>query len=137
MVRIGCFHLCGPGSFPGVGMTSIVIVIKVEPWYSQATPKQMYENERKIVYWGVHLYADTTQLKANRIDITIINKTKKNVIVIKMSCPWLENREAKDIEKTTKYSQMRLELTHRYPEYKIIQYNIITDLLGGFSREME
>ena len=54
-----------------------------------------------------------------------------------MSCPWLENRESKDFEKTTKYSQLRLELTNRYPEYKVNQYNIIMDVLGGCSKEVE
>ena len=54
-----------------------------------------------------------------------------------MSCAWLENRDAKDVENTVKYSQLQLELTKRYPEYKIIQYNIIMDVLGGFSRELE
>ena len=43
----------------------------------------------------------------------------------------MENRESKDFEKTTKYSQLRLELTNRYPEYKVNQYNIIMDVLGG------
>ena len=32
---------------------------------------------------------------------------------------------------------MRLELTNRYPEYKVSQYNIIMDVLGGCSREVE
>ena len=51
-----------------------------------------------------------------------------------MSCPWLE----KDSEKTTKYiSQLRQELTNRYPEYKVNQYNIIMDVLGGCSKEVE
>ena len=54
-----------------------------------------------------------------------------------MICPWLENRESKDFEKTTKYSQLILELTNRYPEYKVNQYNIIMDVLGGCSREVE
>ena len=54
-----------------------------------------------------------------------------------MSCPWLENIESKDFEKTTKYSQLRLELTNRYPEYKVNQYNIIMDVLGGCSKEVE
>ena len=53
--------------------------------------------------------------------------------MIEMSCPWLENRESKDFEKTTKYSQLRLELTNRYPEYKVNQYNII----GGCSKEVK
>ena len=56
-----------------------------------------------------------------------------------MSCPWLENRESKDFEKTTKYSKLRLKLTNRYPEYKVNQteYNIIMDVLGSCSKEVE
>ena len=53
-----------------------------------------------------------------------------------MSCPWLENRESKDFKKTTKYSQLRLELTNRYPEYEVNQCNIM-DFLGGCSKEVE
>ena len=54
-----------------------------------------------------------------------------------MSCPWLANRDSKDFKQTTKYSQMRVELTNRYPEYKVNQYNIIMDVLGGCSKEVE
>ena len=77
------------------------------------------------------------QVKANRIDATIIDKNSKQVRVIEMSCPWLENRESKDFEKTTKYSQLRVELTNRYPEYKVNQYNIIMEVLGGCWKEVE
>ena len=77
------------------------------------------------------LFADTTQVKGNRIDAKVIGKTSKQVRVIKMGCPWLENRESKDFEKTTKYSQLRLELTNQYPEYKVNQYNIIMDVKGA------
>ena len=71
------------------------------------------------------------------MDATVIDKTSKQVRVIEMSCPWLENRESKDFEKTTRYSQLRLELTNRYPEYNVNQYNIIMDVLGGCSKEVE
>ena len=84
-----------------------------------------------------HYSLTQTQVKANRIDATVIDKTRKQVRVIEMSCPWLENRESKDSEKTTKYSQLRLELTNRHPEYKVNQYNIIMDILGGCSKEVE
>ena len=36
-----------------------------------------------------------------------------------------------------KYSQLRLELTNRCPLYKFNQYNIIMDVLGGCSKEVE
>ena len=55
-----------------------------------------------------------------------------------MSCPWLDKRESRGFEKTTKYSsQLRLELTNRYPEYKVNQYTIIMDVLGGCSKDVE
>ena len=96
------------------------------------------ENEHATAFWDVPLFADTTQVvKPNTIDATVIDKTSKQVRVIEMSCPWLENRESKDFEKTTKYSQLRLELTNRYPEYKVNQYNIIMNVLGGCSKEAE
>ena len=94
-------------------------------------------NEHAIAFWDVPLFAYTTQVNANRIDATVIDKTSNQFRVIEMSCPWLENRESKDSEKTTKYSQLRLELTNRYAEYKVNQYNIIMDVLGGCSKEVE
>ena len=101
------------------------------------TPKPLYENEHVTAFWDVPLFADTTQVKANRIDATVIDKTSKQVRVIEMSCPWLENRESKDFEKTKKYSKLRLERTNRYPEYKVNQYNVIMDVLWGCSKEVE
>ena len=35
------------------------------------------------------------------------------------------------------HSVPRLELTNRYPEYNVNQYNIIMDVLGGCSKEVE
>ena len=43
----------------------------------------------------------------------------------------------RDFEKTMKYSQLRLEMTNRYLEFKVNQYNIIMDVLGGCSKEVE
>ena len=54
-----------------------------------------------------------------------------------MSCPQLENRESKDSEKTAKYSQLRLKLANRCPEYKVNQYNIIMDVFEDCSKEVE
>ena len=120
-------------------LRSLDLITKVEPWFSQVTHKPLYENEPATTFWDVPLFANTTQVKANRIDATVIDKTNKQGRVIEMSCPWLENRESKDFEKTTKYSQLvlRLQLTNRYPEYMVNQCNIIMDVLGGCSKEVE
>ena len=112
------------------------LVTSEVPWFSKIQPKPMYENERAIAYWDIPLYADNTHVKANRIDATIVDKENKKVSVIEMSCPWIENREEKDAEKTTKYGPLRWELEQRYPEYRVTQFNIIVDVLGGYSRDV-
>ena len=98
----------------------------------------MYDNERAIAYWDVPLYVCTTLICSNKIDVTIIDKkNKKQFSVLEVNCPWVENREVKDNERTAKYSQLRLELMNRYPGYQVLQCNIIIDVLGGYSREVE
>ena len=62
------------------------------PRFSKTQPKPMYENERVIAYWDIPLYADNTHVKANRIDATIVDNENKKVLVIEMSCSWVENR---------------------------------------------
>ena len=107
------------------------------PWFSKTEPKPMYENERAIAYWDIPLCADNTHVKANRIDATIVDKENKKVSVIEMSCPWVENREEKAVDKTTKYGPLRWELEQRFPDHRVTQYNInIVDVLGGYSRDV-
>ena len=91
----------------------------------------MYEDERAIAYWDIPLYADNTHLKANRIDATIVDKENKKVSVIEMSCPWVENREKKDAEKTTKYGPLRWELEQRYPGYRVTPSILLWMYLEG------
>ena len=60
-------------------LRSLDLITKVEPRFSQVTPKPLYENEHATAFWDLPLFADTTQIKANRIDATIIEKTSKQV----------------------------------------------------------
>ena len=57
-----------------------------------------------------------------------------------MSCPWLDNHEVKEMEKTQKYGPLMWELRERErernPAYQVKQYNIIIDVLGGFSADV-
>ena len=86
------------------------LVSKVPPWYLPVQPKPMYENERAKAFWDVPVYAESVMVKANRIDARIVEKERKRVAVIEMSCPWMDNRAIKDEEKTTKYGPLRWEL---------------------------
>ena len=71
------------------------------------------------------------------MDARIVNHQEKTVSTIKMSGPWVKNRSKKDEDKTLKYEPLQWELKAQYKGYKINQYNVIIDVLGGWSVDME
>ena len=75
-------------------------------------------------------------MRANRVDARIIDHKEKKVLLVEMSCPWIDNREKKEAEKMEKKGPLRFELIKRYQNYKIVQLNVIMDVLGG-SKELE
>ena len=75
-------------------------------------------------------------MHANRVDARIVDTENQTVTFLEMSCPWVENREQKEKEKTLKYAPLRPELKQQNPGYKINQLNIIIDVLGGYSKEL-
>ena len=75
------------------------LVDRIPPWYSPVVPKPIYENEEYQAYWDVPIYAENTEVRANRVDARIINHKDKKILTLEMSCPWIENRERKENEK--------------------------------------
>ena len=63
----------------------------------------------------------------------LVDKEKKKVLLIEMTCPWIGNGGKKETEKTTKYAPLCWEIKDRYPGYMVKQINIIVDVLGGYS----
>ena len=66
----------------------------------------------------------------------LVDKEKKEVLLVEMTCPWIRNRGKKETEKTIKYAPLRWEMKDRYPGYVVKQINIIVDVLGGYSLEV-
>ena len=98
------------------------------PWYSPVQPKPVYQNDRAE--------AESTVVKSNRVDVRLVAKEKKEVLLMEMTCPWIGNRGKKETEKTTKYAPLRWEMKDRYSGYVVKQINIIVDVLGGYSLEV-
>ena len=91
-------------------LKDLVLVTSIPPWCSQNRPKPLYENEKGKALWDVPLYAEYAEVRNNRIDCSVIDKEKKKVVLLEMSCPWVSNREIKCAEKTSKYASLRYEL---------------------------
>ena len=109
------------------------LVSKVPPWFSPVQPEPLYENEKAKAFWDIPVYAENAEVEANRIDERVVDKKRKQVAGIEMSCPWMDNRSTKEAEKAAKYSPLRWELKQQYPGYEVKQFNIIIDVLGGWS----
>ena len=109
----------------------------VPPWYYPVVPKLIYESHEAQAYWDIPVFAVSEQVRQNRVDAIFIDHKKKRVVAVEMSCPWTENREKKQEEKATKYAPLCWELKQQFPGYDIRQYNIIIDVLGEWSTEVD
>ena len=56
------------------------------PWYSPVQPKPVYENNKLEAYWDVPVHAQSTVVKSNRVDVHIVDKAKKEVLLMEMTC---------------------------------------------------
>lgn len=45
-------------------------------------------------------YADQTEVRANRQDARIVVKERRKITLLKMRCPWVENRQQREVEKS-------------------------------------
>ena len=85
-------------------LKDLELTSEVPPRYSKTQPKLSYENGSAQALWDVPIYADSIEVRANRIDARIVDKEQKRVLAIEMRCPWVDNREVKEMEKTQKYA---------------------------------
>ena len=99
-------------------------------------PKELHQNEQARAYWDVPLYAKNVEVRANRIDARIVDKKDKKVVLLDMSCPWVTNRELKNIEKSVKYAPLMHEIQQQMPGYIVERHDIVIDVLGGCSLDV-
>ena len=106
-------------------LTKYDLAESIPPWYSPKEPDPITENNSITAYWDVPVFAENKEVRANRIDARIVDKVRKEILLLEMSCPWITNRRTKEEEKTRKYAPLRWELKQQYPGYEIKQVNII------------
>ena len=88
-------------------------------------------------YWDILVFAEYNEVRANRVDARIVDHQAKTLATLEMSCPWIQNREKKDEEKVLKYGSLGWKLKQQFKGYRITQYNIVMNILGGWSTSIE
>ena len=66
----------------------------------------------------------------------MVDQNEKNVIIIEMSCPLLENRMLKDFENAQKYGTRLWELKRQFQGYEVAKHGIIMDVPGEYSKDV-
>ena len=101
------------------------LIDEVPPWQCPAKPRLAYESDNVQAYSDVPVFVHHEDVRCNRADARIVNHKTKRVTTLKMSCPWVNNREKKSKEKTVKYVPLRWELKQQFPGYEVKQPNIV------------
>ena len=83
------------------------------------------------------MYAGQSYVKAKSVDVRFVDHRSKRVWAVEMSCPWLDSRRKKEREKTEKYAPLRWEVRKQYPGYVVEQCNVVIDVLGDCSKDLE
>ena len=107
-------------------------------WYTKLCIKPKYENEGIVVFWDIPEYSghNDNEARTLRPDGKIILKAEKVIFVLEMSVPWVENRDAKYVEKEDKYVDIVQNLKIDNPGFKVSQLIFIMDCLGGSSKSL-
>lgn len=71
---------------------------EVPPWYSLAKAKPVYESDDEQSYWDLLVFAEHEEMRCNRVDARIVNHNSKQIITLKVNCPWVNNIEKKKSE---------------------------------------
>ena len=74
--------------------------------------------------------------RVNRADACLISHRTKQVIILEMSCPWIGKKEKKSDEMTLEVSTTEMGAKGMLRRIELQQYNIITDTLGGWSKDL-
>ena len=88
------------------------------------------------MYEDVPVYGEYQELSANRVDARFVSNRDKQVIAaLEMSCPLVSKRDRKTSDHEVCATQMGIEAD--IPGYEINPCNIILDVLGGQSRDLD
>ena len=79
----------------------------------------MYENNHITAFWDVPVYVDQTEVEANRVDTRIVDRERRTITLLEMSCPWVDNRQQKEEVKILKYAPLCMKLKRKYPGFEI------------------
>ena len=95
----------------------------------------MLENDKCKIFRDFAIQADK-EIEHQRSGIVVIDKEKRECKIIDIGVPGDQNIKVKELEKTTKYQDLRLQAQKLW-DVKVAVIPIVVGALGTFSEELE
>ena len=120
-------------------LTQYKLIDQCLTWYSPSKVKPYYENEIAEFWWDTPEYQGNEEeddTKLFRPDAKLRLKQERQIFILEMAVPWINNREIKYQEKIDKYRNVLNKLKLDYPNSEVNQLTFIIDVLGGHSKHL-
>ena len=114
------------------------LVEKCPVWYSNDKVAVYYKNEQAELWWDVPEYTgrDAEAAHPPRPDGKVKLEQSKEIYLLEMTVPWMENREEKLGHKQNKYNNILANLRFENPGYKVDQITLVMDCFGGYGKDL-
>jgi hypothetical protein len=103
--------------------------------YCKYTPANVLENDNFKLYWNCSIITDKT-IPSNRPDITFMNKTTKNTILIDIAVPNTHNLSKIITEKQEKYRELANEISTMWKQNTVQVILIVISSTGVIPKSL-
>lgn len=103
------------------------------PPYYKYNPAPVMEANNTIIYWDRPIFTDKT-VAFNRPDIVLIDRNKKEAILVDIAVPLTHNLKKTETEKITKYEDLALEIKQMWKLQSVKTYPLVISAEGVVSK---
>ena len=109
----------------------------IHPWYRQSLPFPVIENNNAKILWDTEIMVDPKPIdNANKPDIVIFDKKRKECILIEGTICTIGEIENRTLLKQNKYTELRYGISKTYDVTRVGQINIVLDFIGGYHKNL-
>ena len=95
----------------------------------------MTENEKVKILWDMCVQTDKV-IQARRPDLVVVDKSKKEVLIIDFAVPADKNVREKESEKITKYQDLKMEIKRLWKMKRVRVIPLVVGALGSIPKDL-
>ena len=106
-----------------------------DKWYEH-TPEGVVENEAVKIMWDINVQCDNA-IQARRPDAIVIQKEKKEALIVDIAVPADKRIAEKELEKVEKYQDLKREIKRLWELRCAKVVSVVIGALGSVKKDLE